>query len=349
MNSTFTQKSITCLLAGALGDALGRPVERLRSDKMLEYYGKEGIRDLATVGLKARITDDTQMTIFTADGLIKSFLKHGVDEQGENRLPDMKIVYDSYQDWYLTQTKPFSQCTPKGRISRIEDLYTPVGPGRTCLESLKNGVPGSIEQPINSSAGSGGVMRVAPAGIMYSSDPKTAFEVGAQCAALTHGGPEGYLPAGFLAAVVANLMHDQSLQEALNHSIEILKTYKEHEITLGLIEEAMKLAKTNMDPKIAIEKLGYGFKGDEALAISVYCALKSPNNLKEALIMAVNHSGDSDSTGAITGNILGAHIGLSGIPNCWIKSLELRKEITELAKDLANPQKIRNANSKYPH
>ena len=342
------QKSISCLLGGALGDALGRPVERLRSDKMLEYYGKDGLRDLATVGLKARITDDTQMTIFTADGLIKSFLKRGVDKQGEIKPPNMEIVYDSYQDWYNTQTKKFSQCTPKGWISKIEDLYTPVGPGKTCLESLKNGIPGSIEQPVNSSAGSGGVMRVAPAGIMYGKDPKTAFEVGAQCAALTHGGTGGYLPAGFHSAVIANLMQDKSLQEAFNNSIEILKTYKGHETTLGLIEEAMKLAKTDIDPKVAIEKLGYGFKGDEAMAISAYCIFKSPNNLKEALIMAVNHSGDSDSTGAITGNILGAHLGLTDIPKCWIKSLELRKEITEIARDLANPRKIKNANIKYP-
>ena len=61
------------------------------------------------------------------------------------------------------------------------------------------------------------------------------------------------------------------------------------------------------------------------LAISVYCALKYQDNFKKALIAAVNHSGDSDSTGAISGNILGAYLGLSKIPSQWIEKVELKK------------------------
>ena len=52
------------------------------------------------------------------------------------------------------------------------------------------------------------------------------------------------------------------------------------------------------------------------------------------MIAAVNHSGDSDSTGAVAGNILGAHLGLSGIPEKYISNLELKEIILEIADDL---------------
>ena len=48
----------------------------------------------------------------------------------------------------------------------------------------------------------------------------------------------------------------------------------------------------------------------------------------------VTHDGDSDSTGAITGNILGAYLGLSKIPKKYIDNLELVDVLTELADDL---------------
>jgi ADP-ribosyl-[dinitrogen reductase] hydrolase len=47
--------------------------------------------------------------------------------------------------------------------------------------------------------------------------------------------------------------------------------------------------------------------------------------------LAVSHSGDSDSTGAITGNILGALLGKRAIPEEWLVDLEIRKVIEETA------------------
>jgi ADP-ribosylglycohydrolase len=52
------------------------------------------------------------------------------------------------------------------------------------------------------------------------------------------------------------------------------------------------------------------------------------------VILAVNHDGDSDSTGSITGNLLGAIHGAKRIPIKWLERLELRDVITELAEDL---------------
>ncbi len=69
------------------------------------------------------------------------------------------------------------------------------------------------------------------------------------------------------------------------------------------------------------------------MAISVYCTLVA-KNFRDGVILAVNHDGDSDSTGAITGNLLGAMHGIKAIPAPWLEQLELRELITEIAEDL---------------
>ncbi len=84
----------------------------------------------------------------------------------------------------------------------------------------------------------------------------------------------------------------------------------------------------------AIHRLGEGWTGEEALAIAVYCALKYEGDFDRALLVAVNHKGDRDSTGAVAGNILGARLGLSGIPEKYVRDLELKDVILEIADDL---------------
>ena len=101
-----------------------------------------------------------------------------------------------------------------------------------------------------------------------------------------------------------------------------------------MIDKAVELSESDVDNLTAIHALGPGWCGDEALAVAIYCALKYDQDFDKALIAAVNHGGDSDSTGAITGNILGAYLGLSAIPEKYTKNLELLDVITEIADDL---------------
>lgn len=58
-----------CLLGGAVGDALGAPLEFMRRSEILQAFGPKGITDLVPAyGKLGAITDDTQMTLFTAEG-----------------------------------------------------------------------------------------------------------------------------------------------------------------------------------------------------------------------------------------------------------------------------------------
>ena len=97
----------------------------------------------------------------------------------------------------------------------------------------------------------------------------------------------------------------------------------------------MLLARTEPDAPAAVEQLGQGWVAEEALAISLYCALAA-SSFESALVLAVNHDGDSDSTGSITGNILGALLGEAVIPSRWLEPLEARDILEQMADDLAS-------------
>jgi ADP-ribosylglycohydrolase len=95
--------------------------------------------------------------------------------------------------------------------------------------------------------------------------------------------------------------------------------------------------------------MGQGWVAEEALSISLYCALVAQSDFKTGILLAINHSGDSDSTGAITGNVLGALLGKTSIPPDWLARLELREEISKLADDIfRDPSRDDEWSEEYP-
>jgi ADP-ribosylglycohydrolase len=162
------------------------------------------------------------------------------------------------------------------------------------------------------------------------------FETGVVLASLTHGHPSGQLPAGVFAALIRHLLNGDMLPTALDKAVKKLKTYPDHQETLAAIKLATSLTRNkNISPSEAITQLGKGWTAEEALAISIYCSLVA-KNFQEGVLMAVNHDGDSDSTGSITGNIFGLIYGLESIPQKWLDNLELGDVISEIANDLYN-------------
>ncbi|MFS8541776.1 MAG: ADP-ribosylglycohydrolase family protein, partial [Tissierellales bacterium] len=176
------------------------------------------------------------------------------------------------------------------------------------------------------------IMRVAPAGLFYPKD--LAFDMAVEFAAITHGHPTGYLAAGAFAYLVALIIEGHELENAVERTISKLNTYRNNEECREILIKAFELAKDNLEDYEAISKLGQGWVAEESLGISVYCALKYTDDFRKALITAVNHDGDSDSTGAITGNILGAYLGINSIPKEWIENVELKDVIIRIADDL---------------
>ncbi len=314
-----------CLLGGATGDALGAAVEFLSLAELRARFGPEGIRDFAPAyGRVGAITDDTQMTLFTAEGLLRA---------RRAGMPAGEAVYEAYLDWLATQgeTAGGPRRQPRdGWLITVPELHARRAPGTTCLSALRSGHMGTMAAPLNHSKGCGGVMRVAPAGLVRDADP---FLLGCELAAITHGHPSGYLAAGYFAAVVRALIEGASLTEAAWRPFAQLQRYPGHEECAQAVGRALRLARDAPAVPETVEQLGQGWVAEEALAIALFCALTAPD-FTHGVLLAVNHSGDSDSTGALTGNLLGAHWGREAIPGSWLERLELREVIERMAGEL---------------
>lgn len=332
-----------CLIGGAAGDALGFPVEFQKENRIFDQFGEEGIREYQLGQGLARISDDTQMTMFTANGLLFGTTR-GCTRGIMGSYPS--YITGAYQDWYKTQMKTYEQCSREGSTSwllNVPDMFAERAPGNTCLSAIYAGCAGTIERPLNNSKGCGGVMRVAPIGLYFGTSgmaPLAIDLMGADVAALTHGHEMGYIPAATLVHIVrlAAFCDGLTLKEIVMDSKIAMEALfpesKELPGFLKLIDKAIELSESGADDLSAIHALGPGWCGDEAVAVSIYCALKYSNDFDKGIRAAVNHGGDSDSTGAITGNILGAYLGQSKIPEKYVEKLELVDVLTELADDL---------------
>ncbi len=334
-----------CLLGGAVGDALGWPIEFNDMDYVIQKYGANGIQDMVPgEGNLFEITDDTQMTLFTAEGLLRAW----TSSRHFGSTPDFTAnVRHSYFSWLKTQGETDNSSDSKcreGWLIDVEGLHRRRAPGNTCISALKESA--YLENGIiaNTSKGCGGIMRAAPAGLLAArissgdnaSTARLAFEIGCATAALTHGHPSGYYPAGVLAAVIATILAGGSIEEGIRVSLSFLNGRVGSMETTEAIQAALDIWRDqNIVPSPeTIESIGGGWVGEESLAISLYCALVARDDFARGVRLAVNHSGDSDSTGSITGNILGALLGEHSIPHNWLKQLELGDIIMQVGVDV---------------
>jgi len=357
-NSQIPDKIRGCLIGGAAGDALGYEIEFTKEDGIFARYGAGGIQAYALNAAtgKAVISDDTQMTLFTANGILVAdtcTALRGIDTAPRT------FMLQAYQDWLRTQQITFAQSREEQRarvswLCDVPELYHCRAPGVTCMSALSSRQVGEdldyIRRPLNNSKGCGGVMRVAPMGLKRYpyAGIKTIDLEGAQLAAITHSHSLGYIPAAVLTHIISRCVYPETpmtllqiVQEARDTVAELFAGDAHIQEMTDLIDRAIDLSQNTQNDLPNIHQLGAGWVGEEALAIAVYCALRYENDFSAGIIAAVNHSGDSDSTGAVTGNILGARLGLGAIDEKWKTNLELYDVLLEIADDLYNGCRMR--------
>jgi len=177
------------------------------------------------------------------------------------------------------------------------------------------------------------------------------FEMAADFAGLTHGHPTGRLASGALAVIVSELCAGAPLRAAITAAVAELAEWEDADETMAAIRGATQLAGEAREagefptPEQLESRLGGGWVAEEALAVALCCALTAEDAhaagtpvdeaFRAGLLLAVNHSGDSDSTGAICGNVLGARFGEGCLPAEWLSDLEAADLITTVADDLA--------------
>jgi ADP-ribosylglycohydrolase len=322
-----------CLLAGAVGDALGGPVEFMRWAEIRRRFGPAGVTQAVS---PAEFTDDTQMTLFTVEGLIRA----RVQGRSKGLCHPPSVVRHAYLRWLHTQGIPWAQAgaefaasdpEPDGWLVRQQVLHRQMAPGNTCMSALLGGGTGTVTEPANGSKGCGAVMRAAPVGF-FSATPGDAWDMACQIAAITHGHPDGSYPAGVLAVTIRLVADGLPLADAIRAAAEFVPR---ESATRQALDRAFGLAcEGQPDPDGLNRSLGQGWTGDEALAIAACCALSAATPAA-AILAAVNHSGDSDSTGSITGNIVGALHGTAALPDGWLDALDGRELVAQVAADAA--------------
>jgi len=308
---TTIDRAIGCMLGGAGGDSLGAAVEFISHAEILKRYGPNGVQDLQPAFRlpPGVITDDTQQAHAVAEGLILSALDGNSTESIRGR------VWNELKRWHLTQSDP--------RENR--------SPGGTSMGSLSGQRSGTLKDPLNNSDSCGSVMRVHPVGIAFAGKPDEAFRIGMEVSVLTHGGSEAVTAGGAMAALISSLCDGSTLDEGL--AVLRLLINRIGRSTLPITTSVLDLP-VGANERRNMDNIGSGWDADDALAMGIYAARCFPTDYLEGVRFAVNHSGDSDSTGSMAGAILGATLGPGAVPRQWRDCLEGRATLTRVARAL---------------
>jgi ADP-ribosyl-[dinitrogen reductase] hydrolase len=329
-----------CMLGICIGDAFGAPGEFEWRSTILKKYPPAGLHDLAPWSHfpAGSYTDDGQMSVATARGILDwRRTPYGRPGDVMSRAAHEALslaIYERYVAWAQS------------------DEHIGRAPGLVTMGALRGGVPGTPANRVNpESKGCGGVMRVAPLGLAGLGD--AAFEAAARAAIITHGHPTSDASSGFLALLVDLLVNGHPLPEATARAHRFLDGWNRTDIaaedgvaeTLDVVDAAARLAEEPGDPYSAIQQIGHvghealeargkGWVAEETLGIGLYAALRFPDDFAAAVSVAANISGDSDSTASVAGAILGASLGVEGIPSAWVEQVETRELLIELADEL---------------
>lgn len=257
-----------CLLGGALGDALGYPVEFEKVSQMSQDHDFDKF-----VG-KLIVSDDTQMTLFTANALLLD---------GNLRIN----TWNCYQDWLETQFKQGKSelsHRPISWLMEYPEMYASREPGRTCLMTLMRGILGDLNESINQSKGCGALMRVAPLAFIDREDP---YSVAIENSALTHGHQMSHIASAALVGLLRYISEGETLCDSVSLMRQDIKRIfmgsLEVKVFDDLLQQAILASEKDFDDMEIISRLGEGWVAEETLAIALYCSLKYSNDLKKAL------------------------------------------------------------------
>ena len=359
-----TDKIKGCFLLGACGDTLGAPIEGYKSlSEITDHFGPEGLGDIidfpnaynhGTDLPAGRVTDDTTMLVTTAVALAKAGKDASIETMREN-------LWQGYVNWVLPQRgggAAKKNIDPKVKWpDMLPDFWFACGAGHGTIAALIQDKPGTVNVPVDydvvldgkqvksPSHGCGGMMRVAPIGFL-DKPPEEIFEIACESAAITHGNPPAYVASGIIALYVHFAAQDMQMKDVLQNTRNILQKFSGNPAYTGGIKTCLKMIDhaeqkalekphdmTVMDALPRELGVDRAFNAEPVLAHVPYALCSATENIKSAMMLAVNHGGDSDSVGAIVGNILGARHGEKAVPREWREKLLQNKEITQMAED----------------
>ena len=327
MKLNYLDKFQGCLLGVAIGDTLGHPFEgKLRAEIYSHFKNFEDFI-YNNRRLFNTYTDDTQLTLHTAEALIRG--------NGFN----LNNFISEYIKW-------------------LDD--PPIGPGYGCISSirkLKYGI--SWEEAASNSGGNGTAMRIAPVGLFYCKDLIVLKIVAIKSSKITHSHPAASAGAVVIARAIAYLIEKKpktkfsvdeffdaiissisgSQHEIWEEFIKILRKLKSN-LDLSIEAALIKFSQAGVKSPYFIEQfLGQAFVHPYTLstvACAIFIFLKRLDSFKECIFELSTAGGDSDTIGAIGGSLAGAYFGLNNIPNNLIKLVKNYNKILKIGEILYN-------------
>jgi ADP-ribosyl-[dinitrogen reductase] hydrolase len=283
------------LLGLGVGDALGGAVEFMPRTAIERSY-PEGVREIIGGGphdlRKGEVTDDTAMAIAIARGCTEAGL-------------DLDLVAANFLQWYRSDPKDIGITTNRA----LAKMHAGV-PWREIADLMTSETPGKL-------AGNGAVMRCAPVALRFRDDREMLRETSLETARMTH--PDPMASWGAIA---------------LNQGIV-------HLLNGGDVDTVTEAAVVDIESQAVIDAIQHGPGKDYRDVASggfvldtlgaAFWAIANRDSADEAIVAAVGMGDDTDTTGAVTGALAGAHYGRSALPDRWIDVLEPREELVELA------------------
>ncbi|WP_164540905.1 ADP-ribosylglycohydrolase family protein [Streptomyces abyssomicinicus] len=314
------------VLGTAVGDALGAPLDGQTAEEIAAAHGPEGLTaPVPAYGRLGAVTDVTQLSLFTVDGLIRAQVRR---DTGAWHPPS--DLHRAWRRWTATQHDwgPDERRKDDGWLAREEWLYARRAPHRPTLLALRGTTMGTPADPRNpGERGPHAAARSAAFGLLVGWEPRLVAQLAVECATQTHGHPTAYLAAGAYAVTVHGLARGEALPQAVRTAIGAIAPWPGHQEVTGALEAAEAAA----EPPAPLEA---DAGADEVLAAAVRCALGGEDT-RHALCLAVNLGGPASVTGALTGGLLGALHGETALPPAWLAELEGRPTLVVLADDFA--------------
>ncbi len=312
-----------CYWAFALGDTMGMPIEFNHIDVIKQKYGENGIQEPKTWAIW---TDDTEMTFATTQALLKLGKTSQITELDDDAIGT--AFAEEFIKWFDNMG---------------------YAPGITCKTEVfklrSRGPKRWREVGKNDSKGCGTAMRASPLGIWFAdllekegSDfngkyHKLLTRVSQIQSEITHGHKAATAASLASAYAVALAINGTPIQKIIDPIEKLCAPIHPdfqqalYRLRVAINKREQGQIKTDLE---GIEYVGQGWVGDEAFAMALYAAVRAPNDLKNCLRIAVNHSGDSDSVGCIAGSFVGAYYGLKCVPTDWIARLAEKRRMESL-------------------
>lgn len=333
---TIRQRVQGCLAGLAIGDALGMPVEIMTWEEILEAtdgVGVTGLLDNIQRKIKdtrefraGMTTDDTQLAFVVAEALL------------EHDGFDLEVQARRFANAYRRTTFGWGRTTTRAAKNIARYFDTDGKEGR----SPKKHAPEPKKPGAN--CGNGVAMKIAPLAIWHAlsgtGNPEPILTEVMELGLQTHGDPRASFAAVAIAAtirwIIRHRMETESLCRLRDHMLEqidiVESRYRSYRHSTDLISGRLRTAFAFLgDPKMLREIVGTGCFSLESVPFAVATFHRNPLDFRAGVLEAVNAGGDTDTTAAMVGAMIGAHIGIDGIPKEWLDAVPSVREAIAIA------------------